>query len=135
MALISWTNEYAVNISIIDNQHKTLIALINILHDKMKQGKGKLILDVVLTELTEYTIYHFSTEEELFRKYNYQETKAHLIEHNKLLEEVTKIKNNFDSGNTVITLELMNFLKNWLENHILKSDKKYSSFLKSKGVE
>jgi len=33
-----------------------------------------------------------------------------------------------------ITLEVMNFLKDWLSHHILSVDKKYAPFLNEKGI-
>jgi hemerythrin len=36
-------------------------------------------------------------------------------------------------GNKVITIDVMLFLSNWLNVHILEEDKKYSAFLNSRG--
>jgi hemerythrin len=73
MELIKWKDVFSVKVSEVDNQHKKLIGLINQLYDAMRVGKGREVLGSVLTELVNYTIYHFSTEERLFREYGYPE--------------------------------------------------------------
>ena len=134
MALMNWESKFSVKIKEIDDQHKKLFDLINSLHDAMKAGKGKDALGKVLTELVDYTVYHFGTEEKLFQKYGYPETAAHKKEHEALKKQAGELKTKFEKEGGVITIEVMNFLRDWLNNHILKIDMKYSPFLNSKGV-
>lgn len=134
MPIIHWNSTFSVNISKIDSQHMKLVELINNLHDKMKEGKGKEVLSRILNELTVYTANHFKTEEELFRKYKYPDTEVHVGEHKKLVEKVLEIKKDYDAGKVVLTSDVMIFLKDWLSKHISVSDKSYSSFLNAKGV-
>ena len=134
MPLFQWTPELSVNVKEIDNQHKQLVNLINLLHDSMKSGKGKDVMGKVLNDLTDYTVYHFGTEERLFQKYRYIEYPQHKKEHDDLTKQVLDVKSKFLAGQTTVTIEVMNFLKDWLNNHIKHSDKKYSAFLNSKGV-
>ncbi len=134
MALFNWNAQYSVNIKEIDEQHKVLIKLINDLHEAMKAGKGKDILGTILNELVQYTVKHFSYEENLFTSNGYPDSKAHKEVHKKLIDQVTTLKNNFDNGNEVISMDVMNFLKEWLSGHIMGTDKKYSSHLNAQGV-
>lgn len=134
MSLIQWGPKYSVNIKEIDSQHQKLMTLINQLYDAMTAGHGKEALGKVLNELTNYTVGHFAYEEKLFAQYGYPETTAHKTEHVKLVQQVSELKQKFDSGKGQITMEVMNFLKDWLNNHIMVVDKKYSEFLNSKGV-
>jgi hemerythrin len=134
MALFNWSDEYSVNIKEIDEQHKVLISLINELHDKMRVGKAKEILAEILEKLIHYTNYHFKYEENLFTSHGYPDSSIHKTVHIGLVHQVKEIKSNFDSGKVVLSMDVMNFLKGWLGNHILGTDKKYSSYLTSKGV-
>lgn len=134
MPLFQWSPNLSVNIAEIDTQHKKLVDLINLLHDSMKEGKGKEVMGKILGDLADYTVYHFSTEEKLFEKYAYPEYARHKKEHEDLTKQVLDIKTKFTAGQTVLTMEVMNFLKNWLNNHIMQVDKKYSAFLNAKGV-
>jgi hemerythrin-like metal-binding protein len=134
MALINWNETYSVKIKEIDTQHKKLVDLINLLHDSMKGGKGREQVEPILTELVNYTAYHFSFEEKLFGQHNYPDTKIHIRQHNDLLEQVKIYIKSFQDGKGVLPIELMDFLQKWLLNHINGTDKKYSAFFNSKGI-
>lgn len=134
MPLINWDDSYSVHITKIDEQHKGLVKLVNELHDAMSQGAATSVLGKVLSSLVSYTIVHFNTEEELLRSYNYPDLDKHKAEHDKLTGQVKDFESKFKEGKSTITYELMDFLSDWLINHILDSDKKYSAYLASRGV-
>lgn len=133
MALINWDDSYSVKVNLIDEQHKKLVALINELHEAMKAGKAKDKLGSILNDLVNYTVYHFQTEETFFKKTNFPESADHQKKHNDLVAQVKEVKEKFDSGSYVLAAEVMNFLKDWLLNHILKSDKKFGEFVVKNG--
>lgn len=134
MALVTWKEIYAVNITDVDNQHKHLVSLINSLHDAMTVGKGKDVLGGILNEVVEYTLYHFSTEEKYFDQYNYPESELHKKQHKDLVAEVAALQNKYNAGEKVLTLDVMNFLRDWLHDHIVGSDKLFGPYLIDKGV-
>lgn len=134
MALVDWNENYSVDIKEIDDQHKKLTGLVNELHDAMMVGKGKEALGKVLNELVDYTHHHFATEEKYFDLYDYPKSETHKEEHKKMLENAAAIKLKSDKGEKVVTIEVMNFLRDWLHDHLLGSDKEYAPFLKSKGM-
>jgi hemerythrin len=134
MALMEWKDEYSVSVSGFDSQHKKLINLINDLHSAMSNGKGKDILGKTLDELVSYTVFHFASEEKMMKEHNYSGYSIHKIEHEKLTKQVIEFQGNLKSGEYVIPHEVLLFLKNWLVNHIMGTDKKYSGFFNSKGV-
>jgi hemerythrin-like metal-binding protein len=134
MALITWNEKFSVNITEIDSQHKKLIELINELHEAMKVAKGQDVMGNILSELVNYTVYHFGTEEKLFQKHGYAEYITHKKEHDDLTKQVVAAADKFNKGGNIITVEVMNFLKDWLQKHILTVDKRYAPFLNSKGV-
>jgi hemerythrin len=135
MALINWNDTFALNIKKIDDQHKRLIELINILHDSMKAGKGNEVIGPILSDLLNYTAFHFTTEEKFFQQYAYPEYLLHKKEHDELTNKVKAFINDFGTGKISLTIDVMNFLKDWLRTHILGSDMKYSPFLINKGVQ
>jgi len=134
VALIEWSDSLSVSIREIDEQHRTLVGLLNSLFDAMKAGKGKDVLGRVLSDLVNYTVYHFATEEKLFKTYSYPDTVKHKQEHEYLTKKASDLRNQFDKGDAVITVEVMQFLKTWLSGHIMGVDKKYSPFLRGKGL-
>jgi len=134
MPLISWSNDLSVSIRSIDDQHKKLVSLVNNLHEAMSAGQGQQIMGNILDELVEYTKSHFAIEERLMTANSYPGYLIHKKEHDKLTQQVLDIHREFKSGKPVITIVVMNFLKDWLSQHIKGSDKRYSPFLIGKGV-
>ncbi len=134
MAFMNWKDDFAVNVKEVDAQHKKLLELLNRLFDAMKVGKGREALGGILKELIDYTVYHFGTEERLFQQYGYPEYAKHKKEHDDLTKQAVELKTAFDAGQKMITIDVMNFLKDWLNVHILQEDKKFGPFLNKKGV-
>jgi hemerythrin len=135
MALITWSNRLSVGVKEIDAQHHHLVGLINDLHDAMKSGKSKEVLGPTLQALTDYTVYHFGTEEQMFKDTGYPARLSHQAEHRALTQQVLEIKRKFEAGQPVITIDLMEFLRDWLSDHIKGVDKRYTSFFHSKGIQ
>jgi len=129
MARIEWNDNLSVGIESIDKQHIKLINLINNLYDAMSEGKGSQIIELILKEMIDYTDYHFNYEEKLFDKCNYQNTKEHILEHEKFKDQVSDFYVKFQSGNKYFSINLVNFLTDWLKNHIMISDKKYAPYI------
>ena len=135
MSLIEWSQDYSVGINSIDEQHKTLVGFINRLSEATAIGEAGDILADILAGLNEYTRMHFAYEEQLFAKYDYPQTESHIKEHQKMIKRVEQFFLDFQQDPSgAISLELMQFLTNWLLHHIKESDKEYAAYLISKGV-
>jgi len=133
MAIFAWNDQYRVNVQEIDKQHKKLVETLNTLHAAMLSGKSREILADIIKNLVEYTGYHFSFEEQNMIKYHYPAYLQHKKEHDHFTEKVIDFQKKQKEGRVMVSLEVMNFLKDWLQNHILGTDKKYSSFFNEKG--
>jgi hemerythrin len=134
MAFIQWDSSFTVNVAEIDMQHQKLVTMINDLNDAMKQGKGKDALSRIIEELFNYAGSHFATEEKYFDKFGYPAAASHKLEHKNFVKKVSEFKNSFDRGQLTLTIEVMNFLKDWLRSHIKGVDKKYVPFFNEKGL-
>lgn len=134
MELFKWSENLSVGIDTIDRQHQKLVSLVNELHAAMSKGKGKDVLGYILEELINYTQYHFAHEEKLFDRYGFPGASAHRKEHEQLVEEVKKLHEKFTKGNLMLSMEVLYFLKNWVTNHIEKTDKQYGPYFREKGV-
>lgn len=133
--LMPWGDEFKLGINSIDEQHKELVRMVNHLHRALKSRTGAKESGKILTELADYTVSHFTHEEELFAAHDYPDRAEHEEIHKDLVEKVTAFKTQFDQGKAGLSMELMEFLTNWLRHHILEKDKVYVSFFKEKGVE
>ncbi|MBU1218169.1 bacteriohemerythrin [Myxococcota bacterium] len=130
MPLFEWTDKIAVGVTVFDNQHKQLIAIINELHDAMKERRAKDVLSGIFLKLENYTKTHFHHEITVLKSAGYPDLSEHENQHRVLIEKLADLREKFDSGSLFVSTETMNFLKDWLVNHIMGHDKKYSGFLK-----
>jgi hemerythrin-like metal-binding protein len=99
----------------------------------MSIGKANDILNDIFKELLSYTQTHFAREENLFKLYKLPQADSHQNEHALLIKQASDLQTKFKTGMPIST-STANFLKGWLTNHIMKSDKAYSAFLQEKGV-
>jgi len=108
--------------------------LINELSEAMSKGQGKDVIGKILSGLAAYAAEHFSCEEEYFARFNYVGQLVHKREHKDFVDRVTKFQDDYKAGKVILSLEVMKFLKDWLQSHILVSDKEYVSCFKENGV-
>ena len=127
--MISWSEIYSVNYYLLDAQHKKLISIINKLHSAMKEERAKNIMEIILDDLILYTQEHFRIEERMMMTANFSVLKEHRIKHEKLTDRVLEFQRRFCEDKELISLDLLNFLKNWLINHIEGTDKEYKDKL------
>ena len=125
MALLDWNPSFSVDVPEMDAEHKKLISLVNKLNEAMKTGKAKDEMDRVFGELASYTMNHFASEERWMQRVGYPDLERQKIEHQALLKQVTDFKADYDAGKAMISVKLMGFLRDWVRNHIQKSDKEY----------
>ena len=131
--LFIWSDEYTVGIQEVDEQHKTLVSLLNQLHDAILHKIGRVASREILDRLAEYTTTHFLLEESLMRVAGYPGFAIHKQQHEDLLREVQELQHKLDQEHVTITFELLHFLKSWLTHHIIESDKRFGAYLKKKG--
>lgn len=129
---VKWDSSLSVGVKTFDSHHQKLISLINKLYVNMEAGDGEEVLKKTLSELIEYTDWHFAAEEEVFEKYNYPELKMHVKQHQALLSKARELQNGLENGESVLTNEVLDFLQDWVNNHILKTDRQYSGFMSGK---
>ena len=126
--LIVWSDKYSVGCEKIDKQHKKLVDLINQLYNDYVQRKSKEEIAKVLKELVDYTVYHFNDEINMLEQFGYDKDKLeqHKEAHNYFVEKLNIFQKRYELGDEYMTLDLLNFLRDWLLSHILKIDQQYS---------
>jgi len=132
--MFEWKNEYSVSIASIDAEHRKLFAIAEELHEAMRTGQAKPVLSKILDRLVQYTATHFAHEEALMKAHAYPDFAAHQLVHEAMKRQVLAFQREFQAGEKLISLELMTFLKNWLEKHIKGTDMRYAPFLLQRNV-
>ncbi|MCX7173089.1 MAG: bacteriohemerythrin [Proteobacteria bacterium] len=120
---MEWNDRYKLGHVRIDGDHMKLVALVNQLTEAMLKRKGQQVCGKVLDELVNYFNTHFAMEEQLMATHHYAKTIEHKAEHAKFVEEILAFKAEFEAGSVILSISLLNFLREWLINHILISDK------------
>jgi len=134
MVLFTWNDSYSVKVSLCDQQHKQLFEIINQLADAMRTGQGKQAVSRTVGDLLQYTRTHFQEEEALLRNANYPQLAAHEEQHRKFVADIEALDKQTREGRVANSIQVLNLLRDWLINHILKTDKAYSDFLNAAGV-
>jgi hemerythrin len=117
----------SVGVEGVDMQHRQLVTMLNNLYKEMEAGNGGSVYSDTLAGLLDYTEKHFAFEEALMVEHQYPDKKSHLLEHTMLIAEARKLEKKTQKA----SLELFMFLRMWLIEHILQTDKKLGSFLLS----
>ena len=134
MALLTWNSKYSVGVKTLDSQHTILFGLLNDLHAAMMKGQAQSLTGPLLHKLVEYTHTHFSAEEQMMAGAKYPGLATHRIKHRDLIKQVEEYAARIDKGEITLNLHLLNFLRDWLSNHIQITDHEYGPWLNEHGV-
>jgi len=134
MSYLKWSEAFSVNVTEIDEQHKHLVGMINTLHEALVSGRGQDAQGKIVADMVDYAAVHFGTEEKYMRLYQFPGQGSHKAEHDSFSEKAADLKARVDGKGFVLTLGVLNFLRDWLQNHILVTDKQYSNHFNSCGL-
>ena len=134
MEKIEWNSSFSVGVALLDEQHKQLISMTNLLLSDPEATVYSERISELLSGLTKYAIDHFKTEEGLLEKYNYHELVAHKKEHKTFRLKVVALCQDTIDHKASVPEELLQYLMEWWVNHILTVDMRYRSFLMERGV-
>ncbi|HZL11406.1 MAG TPA: bacteriohemerythrin [Prolixibacteraceae bacterium] len=130
--MYKWEERYSVGIQSIDKQHKEVFNLLNNLLQALKLGQAGNVTTQIILELEKYAAMHFQKEEFFFQRFNYSGAEQHIREHQLFIQKITELKAAIKDSKIAPAFELFNFLKEWIEHHILVVDKEYREcFLKN----
>ncbi len=130
-----WNETLSVGVKTLDDDHKKLVDMINELVDGITSNRRQESLSQILDKLIHYTRFHFRREEEYFARTGYTAAAHHASEHRELIRQVTDLQARFRSGGaSLLSLEVMKFLKEWLVHHIMVEDKNYRAHLNANGI-
>lgn len=130
MEFFKWLSFYETGNEEIDNQHKKLISLVNEMFEAISKDNSFSSSKKIVMDLVDYTDYHFTEEEELFIKYKYPAAEGHLLQHKNFVDKIWEFKNSIENESKLVNMNIFTFLRDWLHNHIVKSDKEYAKFFK-----
>jgi hemerythrin len=119
---VVWTHE-------VDCEPKKLIHIINDLKDADQSGVNSEIVKSTLQKLLYYVRSYFAIEEQLMNRYCYPNQAAHLLEHDQITKRLNLYNEQERLGESITSSELIEFLDNWMDHHILIMDKQLGEYL------
>jgi hemerythrin-like metal-binding protein len=124
-----WDDTLSVQIQEIDEDHRRLVELFNILNHSVVEGDASNYIEAVMEELICCTAWHFRHEERLMLKYGYEGFEEHKMEHQELIESVRALQQKLLQEGKSVSSEDIEFLERWLTGHILGADIDLGSYL------
>lgn len=131
MKKIEWHSRLNVGVKQIDEQHKWLVQLVNNLLSAIQSGVAEDILQSICQELVDYTEFHFRDEELLMEEIGFPFIEEQRAEHEELRVKVGEFNDAVLRGDHIPPKEVLDFLSEWLINHLLHSDMKIGHHIKA----
>ena len=128
-AMVTWSESLSLGDPEIDEQHRTLIGLLNELYASMLAGTARSRLTLLISDLTAYTRLHFQNEERYFELFGYPELAEHAQEHKELIEKLGALGARHAEGEEDLSVEFLLFMGNWVIEHVMLTDMRYKTFL------
>lgn len=126
---IVWGQVLSVEVDEIDDDHRKLIELFNILNRSLNEGASPEYLAAVLEELINCTVWHFSHEERLMLQCNYPDMEQHKAIHKELIASARELQDKIFKADLAIVDSDVEFLERWLTEHILTEDMRLGAYL------
>jgi hemerythrin-like metal-binding protein len=133
--LVKWEETMAIGIAPIDKQHRYLVDTLWLANDKLSNDDDEALLSKIIEEMMGYAIMHFETEEELMQRYDYaaahpEDASDHITQHREFSHRMVAFHDQIHEGQQVSRIEVLTFLNDWLQNHLLGVDQRFGEFLR-----
>jgi len=132
--LIRWSERYSVCIRELDKHHRMMLLMLNEMNETLESSVWTDDQTRLLEGLLNFTIEHFSTEEDLFDMYSYPWAATHKADHAAFLQVISAFYQGVKEGRHQISRNFLETCCNWLKNHIVARDKTYSYYFLGKGL-
>jgi len=126
-----WDSTLSVDVPEIDEDHRRLVDLFNLLNHAVEEGEDRAYVEAVMDELISCTVWHFRHEERLMLKYGYDGFAEHKSEHDDLIESAKLLQQKFlQAGESAASSDVsraisnqdIEHLEHWLTGHIYGAD-------------
>ena len=124
-----WDKTLSVDVPEIDEDHRRLVDLFNLLNHSVVEGDAPDYIEAVMEELISCTAWHFKHEERLMLKYGYEGLPEHKSEHEELIASATALQQKLLQESKPVLSDDIQFLEHWLTGHILGADRDLGTYL------
>ncbi|MGD0585529.1 MAG: bacteriohemerythrin [Oryzomonas sp.] len=127
--LLNWKPEYSVNKEELDRHHQEMFHILNSVYDSLMNSREANFLLPSIDKLSAITKSHLSLEEQYLKEMCVPDIDHHLAKHREFTESIEMIRKDYDDNYLEASKELIILLGEWLFNHVLKEDRKYSDMI------
>ena len=118
----------------VDNEHYLQISLLATVRRAVAENASRPGLEDLLDRFVDFTKLHFASEATLMRLYQYAQFDAHVREHDRTLDQLEALRADWSAGRVKLTLDRMDRLAEWIEDHIMSADRAFGRYLVRLGV-
>jgi len=131
MALVEWRDEYRTGVASVDHEHQALIQILNDLHAQQAGNVEKTAVADYLGEINAKISAHFALEEKIMREHAYDQYADHKADHERLLDDIRDIMDDFDRGAYLNYDEVLAaHLRDWFTQHFKTKDARLHKMLR-----
>lgn len=117
MPLIVWDEKFSVGVAAVDHEHRELIGLVNEIYDRLKDPAASVTVPDFLGEIYARIAAHFALEESIMRAKNYAHFAGHKADHERLLDEIRDIMDDYEDGESFDEQRFARRLGEWFTGH------------------
>jgi len=137
--LVTWKEQYATGIPLIDGQHMELVNLANKLYQACLEGPDTVgsVFKEAMSRMVDYVRFHFNAEQVLLEKIQYPRYHEHKKQHETLVKDILEAVRDYETGKKFVPNNFVRTLADWVFGHIAIYDKYYAEYaleLKQKGL-
>jgi hemerythrin len=129
MKELTWDKTLSVDVPEIDEDHRRLVDLYNILNHAVADNESPEYIDALTQELVACTLWHFRHEERLMLKHGYDGLAEHRAEHADLIASAEELQQKLREQGKAVSHDEVEFLERWLVGHIFGADMKMGAYL------
>ncbi|MEL7187901.1 MAG: hemerythrin family protein, partial [Pseudomonadota bacterium] len=117
MALLCWKTEYSIGVMSVDEEHRELLDLINVLYERMDARSSRSEIETSLGDIHKAITIHFTHEEDLMSQSGYDEFEEHQRDHADLLEQLGSLMDEFARDPVAGSCRLQEQMSSWFLQH------------------
>ncbi len=131
--LISWDNQFAIGIKSIDEQHKQIVQLLNVVYANFKQGKAKAEIKASLTEFINVITTYLQQQETYYKQFSYAKADECATEHKLFLQKINQFNKDYSANKIKFLDDIIEDIKQWIfVNVVTNTD--YVKLFKQNGL-
>ncbi len=133
MSLIRWLDSFNIGIADVDQEHKELVHLINLVHERATIADGRGSVEDVLGQIVARVSAHFTHEEGAMLALEFPGYWAHKYDHQRLLDQFSEMIAHYHATRDFDSILLAQRLESWFMVHFRTFDARFHRFVQGGG--